>query len=64
MSAFAALSDPAGYADDETVVEWFYKVQLTGSVSVKPDIQFVFSPSGDSSLDDAVVGGLRVEIAF
>jgi porin len=62
--SFAALSDPAGYADDETVVEWFYKVQLTGSVSVKPDIQFVFSPSGDSSLDDAVVGGLRVEIAF
>ncbi|MCA9293345.1 MAG: carbohydrate porin [Phycisphaerales bacterium] len=60
----AALSGPAGFDDDETTIELFYKVQLTPAVSVKPDLQFVFNPGGDSTVDDAVVGGVRVEIAF
>lgn len=62
-ASFVELSDPAGL-DAETVLELFYRLQVTGSVSVKPDIQFVFTPGGDPAVDDAVVAGVRVEIAF
>lgn len=56
--------DAAGFADDETVIHAFYKWQLLGSVSLRPAISYVINPSGDSSIDDAVVGSLRVSIEF
>ncbi len=64
--AWAGLSDEplAGFNDDELAIEWFYKAQLTGAISVKPDVQYVVSPSGSTSTDDALVIGIRVEIAF
>ena len=60
------LSDEpgAGFTEDETVVELFYKLQLTPFVSIKPDLQLMFNPSGDQTVDDAVVGTLRMEITF
>jgi porin len=63
---WAGLSgDPnAGFAEDEYVVELVYRVQVTPAVIVRPDLQFIFNPSGDPGIDDAVVGGLRLEIAF
>ncbi len=66
MLSYIDLSDEpgSGFVDDETILELFYKVQLTPAVSIKPDMQFIFDPSGDSTVDDAIVGALRVEIAF
>ncbi len=61
---FAELSDKGGFAENESALELFYTVQVTPAVKVKPDLQFIFNPSGDKTIDDAVVGGLRVEIAF
>ncbi|MFM1873039.1 MAG: Porin precursor [Planctomycetota bacterium] len=60
------LSDEpgAGTPDDETVVELLYKLQLTPSVSLKPELQYVINPGGQSGVDDVVVGLLRVEILF
>lgn len=57
-------NDSAGYAEDEIAWELFYKCQVTPSFSIRPDLQFVFNPSGDEAIDDAVVGGLRFEVAF
>lgn len=54
----------SGYDGDESVIELFYKVQLTPWVFVRPDLQFVFNPSGNPEIDDAVVGAVRFEISF
>lgn len=66
MATWADLSDAPGtpFAGDELLFELFYKIQATGSIVVKPDVQVIFDPSGDSTLDSAVVVGVRVEVAF
>lgn len=56
--------DGAGVSEDETTVEVYYMIALTPFISLTPDIQYIFSPSGDPSVDDAIVGALRVKIAF
>jgi porin len=60
------FSDEPGAAesDGETTLEWYYEVQLTPFVSVKPDLQFYFNPGGDARADDAAVFALRVEVVF
>lgn len=62
--SFVDLSEDAGYGDDETVFELFYKAQLTPFFSVKPDLQYIIHPSGDSTLDNAFVVGVRIETVF
>lgn len=63
---WADLSDDpgAGFDADESVLECFYRLQLTPWISVKPDLQVIWNPGGDSSIDTTVVGGLRFEIVF
>ena len=62
---YAHLSRDAGFGGDyELALETFYKVQVTPAVSLKPDLQYVVNPSGGGSAGDALVGILRVEIAF
>lgn len=46
----------------ETAIELFYKLQVTPLWSLKPDIQFIVNPGGNS--DDAFVIGLRSELSF
>lgn len=59
------FSDGAGFgADGETVLEVFYLISLTPSVSIKPDIQYIIDPSGDPTVDNAVVATLRVSVSF
>lgn len=62
----ADLSDEpgAGTPADETVFELLYKVQLTPAVSLKPDLQYILNPGGDSSADDVLVALLRFEVLF
>lgn len=64
--AFADLSDDpaAGTPDDEFTVEVFYRIAITPWLTVMPDVQFIVNPGGTGTLDDAVVGALRVEISF
>lgn len=62
--SWVGLSDEAGYSDNELALELFYRWQLTPWASVKPDLQVIVNPGGDSDVDNAVVGSIRVEIAF
>jgi porin len=48
--------------DNETVIELFYKVQLTESVSIQPDIQYIGTPSGIHR--DALVTGVRFVVGI
>ena len=58
------FSDEAGFSkNDETAIELFYKAQLTGWLSLKPDIQYIANPGGTSN-DDAIAVGVRFELAL
>lgn len=49
---------------DETIFEVLYRFQVTPAMSLKPDVQYVVNPGGDPTIDDALVGMLRVELTF
>jgi len=59
-AAWARLNQ--GGAMEETAIEVFYKAQITPSMSVQPDIQYVVSPSG--IYRDALAVGLRFQLAL
>ncbi len=52
------------FEGSEWSFEWYYKLQVTPAISVSPDLQFITNPSGNPQTSDAVVGQLRVIIAF
>jgi porin len=59
------LSDAAGFtASHETVVEIYYSAAVAGWLSVTPSVQFVRHPGGDRNADDAIVIGLRLQMAL
>ena len=51
-----------GGSNEETVYEFFYKAQITPSVSLQPDIQYIVTPSGIHP--DALAVGIRFQIAL
>ncbi|HCE06812.1 MAG TPA: hypothetical protein DEQ62_10825, partial [Verrucomicrobiales bacterium] len=48
----------------EAVVELTHQFQVSPSVYIQPDIQWIKRPSGDTSIDDALVIGLRAGFTF
>lgn len=54
----------ATFSGDELNLELFYRVQVTKYFSATPDVQYIFNPSGDPSLDDALAVGLRLNLEF
>lgn len=56
--------DGAGFDDDEFALDGYYRVRLTPWVYVQPELQYIVNPSGDPSIDDAFVGGVRVGVTF
>lgn len=66
MVSHVDLSDvpAAGFDGNETAVELFYRVPATGFLTLRPDLQLIARPSGDSRLGNALVGTLRAELAF
>jgi porin len=63
-ATLAALSSDSGADSDEWIIEGTYRLHLLNWVSVKPSLQYVFNPGGDSSVDDALVAIIRVEVGF
>ena len=64
MGSWVHFSEQAGTpADWETAVEVFYKLQVCGWASVKPDLQWIGNPGGEKGRD-ALVGTLRFEMSF
>lgn len=55
-------SDRMAGVSKETAIELFYKAQLTESIAVQPDLQYIANPGGNG--DDALALGLRFEIVF
>jgi len=51
-------------ASHETVIEAYYNARLTPWLAVSPDLQVIFSPADDAADDDAVVLGLRLQMAI
>lgn len=51
-----------GGTNQETVVEVFYKAQITPRLRVQPDLQYVGSPSG--IYRDALAAGIRFQMDF
>lgn len=58
-----AQADPSDW-DREVVVELTYRAKITPWLHVQPDLQVVVHPGATSSVDDALVVGLRFEVAF
>lgn len=66
MVTHVDLSDhpEAGFDGDETAIELFYGIRINDHLALKPDLQYIANPSGDPTVDDALVGTVRIEISF
>jgi porin len=63
-ASYSHFAGGAGFEDTgELVFEAFYKIAITEYLSVKADVQYVKDPGG-AGLDDAIVGLVRVQVAF
>ena len=60
------LSRAAGFtASHETAMELYYNAKITPWLSLTPSAQYVFHPGGERNvMDDAVIVGVRLQIAF
>jgi porin len=60
------LSDEpgAGFRDDEYAIDAYYAIGLHLNATVRPEVQYIFNPMGDPTVDDALVLGVRVELTF
>ena len=64
-ASWLRFAPDAGFTDHaETALELVYKLQATEWLIVRPDLQWILDPGGDSSLDDAWIAALRIEVAF
>ena len=60
--ARAALGEPV--EKRETALELTYRAQVTPWLAVQPDVQYVINPGVDPALKNALVVGLRFELAW
>ena len=53
------------YTDDyERAVELYYSAQLAPWLNISPAVQYIANPGGNKTVSDAVVLGVRVQMAF
>jgi porin len=64
MWSYANLSTASGARGNEHNVELYYKLQLFGSVSITPDVQWISNPGGNPTVRDAWLGTLSVVVSF
>ncbi len=50
--------------DEETVIELNYHMQITRFMYLRPDMQYVIQPNGNSEIDDALVLGFEFGVRF
>ncbi|MEM1212458.1 MAG: carbohydrate porin [Planctomycetota bacterium] len=65
-AALAVLTDEpaAGFDDDELALEAFYRLQITPAVYLQPGLHYIINPSGNPTIDDALVGVCRFGVTF
>lgn len=63
---WADLSDEpgAGFDENESAIDAYYAIALHPNAALRPEIQYIFNPSGDPMIDDALVLGVRLELSF
>lgn len=67
LSRYYRLGNPGDLpplGGSETIFELTYSDEIVKGVSVQPDIQYVMNPSADSTVDDALVLGMRLTIGW
>ena len=63
--AHGELSGDASFtADHERVVECYYNIEIAPWIQVSPSLQWVENPGGTNAVNDAVIAGVRAQIAF
>lgn len=60
----ASYRDAEGAMADETTMEMTYQAEIRPGLIVQPDIQYIVHPSGDPSLRDALMIGVRLRIGL
>jgi porin len=50
--------------DDQYTAELFYRIQLSQSLAITPDIQLIIDPALNPDDDSIFVAGLRVRLAL
>jgi len=58
------LVDADGRDDYETTIEVTYNIQINDRLRIQPDVQYIINPGAVSSVKDALVAGVRVEISL
>ncbi len=59
------LVNRAGYSQDhETIYELYYAAWLAPWVQIAPSVQYIQHPGGNNSVSEALVMGLRLQMAF
>lgn len=48
----------------ETAIELTYRIQVNSWLALQPDVQYIINPGTDPALDNALVMGLRFELAY
>lgn len=59
----AQATDDAATTLHETTIELAWRAQLTETVAVQPDIQYVINPGTNPSVRDAFIVGVRFEVS-
>jgi carbohydrate-selective porin OprB len=50
--------------DRESVYELYYNIAVCPWLAITPDFQYIQQPSGDATIPDSFVAGLRVQMSF
>lgn len=69
IGVYCTLSDlsdepGAGFDENETAIDAYYAIALHQSATLRPEVQYIFNPSGDPMVNNALVLGVRLELAF
>lgn len=54
----------SGVESSETIIDLTYATQINDWLSLQPNLQYIINPGLDSSLDDALVVGVRFELSW
>jgi porin len=57
-------ADPSSGARDQYTIETFYRLQLAQNLALTPNLQFVFDPSDNPTVDLLVAFALRLRLTF
>jgi porin len=64
VGAYGLFSDDLPGQNGETLLELNYRVQIAPWVFVQPDLQYIIDPDGRSDVDNALVLGFALGVAF